>query len=233
MTTYKLSDVTVAQWEHGMHVGCKRDALRALATHLHTFGPREDMPQNMRPMAQAGRGLMRQTYIDDRSRVVYKLRTSGWHDVATLVAQNAANVSEYRTMSALAAHKSTRTYASPVAVFYVHGVAVIAMLARTTGDGNVIAECKRRAMLDAFAAFTRATGVHIGDMHNGNFRATPTKRPRVTDVGAVYWGHASLTPSSDPTPCEVRAVSSRHVSTSTRGQWPCVKSSPSDPARMA
>lgn len=206
---YRLSDVTVNQWEHGMTVGCKRDALRAFATHL-ADAQIEDMPQGMHRLSRAGRGFMRQTYFDDRQRFVYKLRATDFWDVATLASQNAANVSEYRTMDALARFKGTRTYASPVALYFVRGVAIIAMLARTSGDGSTIDACKRDAMFAAFREFRAHTGQHIGDMHNGNYRATPTKRPRATDVGVVFAGpHAP--DLSTPDPAALRADHCRNV----------------------
>lgn len=186
MDTLTIHDVTVEPWQHGSDVGSKRDALCAFYTHLASKG-REDMPDDMYALAPCGKGAMRQTYKDSRYRFVYKLAVHG-STIEGMRTRNELNESEYRMMHALAGHKATRPYVSPTALYWIDGVAVIAMLARTTGNGHSVNNEAKARMLRALYAFTHATGERVRDLHYENIRATPSCRPRMIDVGAVLWG---------------------------------------------
>lgn len=161
------TNVEVRKWIGGGDVGCKRDAIAALAGTL----------------PQIGRGFCRITYKGARG-IVYKVPRNP--------ARDRSNVSEYERMTRIA--KFDRSLSTPTALYIVDGVAVIAMYERPisaaeedframTAWGKANA-ARVQARVAAYNAAHIGTD-RIGDMHEGNWRGTVMGRPTLTDVGDV------------------------------------------------
>lgn len=149
-----IASVTVER-QTGMDVGCKRDALAAVAGTL----PR------------IGRGLCRTAYADSRQRFVYKIDNAGYEG---------SNRDEYEAFtSGRLSAMGLGQYGSPVALFTVETpdgpVEVLAMPFRAHGSDHADHGERARA---------RARGMmRLPDMHEGNYRVTANGRIKITDLG--------------------------------------------------
>lgn len=149
-----IATVTVTRGT-GMDVGCKRDALAAVAGTL----PR------------IGRGLTRTAYTDSRKRFVYKIENYGYEG---------SNREEYETFSGSALRdRGLAQYGTPVALFTVDTpdgpVDVLAMPFRANDAGS--------APRAERARFADRGGLRLPDMHDGNYRVTENGRIKITDLG--------------------------------------------------
>lgn len=169
MARSPMTNVEVRRWIGGGDVGCKRDAIAALAGTL----------------PQIGRGFCRTTFQGARG-IVYKVPRNHNSD--------RSNRSEYERMCRIAA--VDRTLSTPTALYIVDGVAVVAMLERplsACGDADdpwrmsAWGAANLDKVRERVARYNRTNpyGDHIGDMHEGNWRGTPRGRPTLTDVGDV------------------------------------------------
>lgn len=145
----------------GEDIGCKRDAEAAFDGKL----------------VKIGAGFMRTAYVDARGKFVYKVANFG---------KNSDNESEFERMWRVAATPGCASIYSPVALFYVDGVAVLAMRVRPhdTDATRWEARDKFRETVRLYNE-TNIWGDKLSDMHDGNFRGTPERRLKLTDCGDV------------------------------------------------
>ncbi len=145
----------------GEDIGTKRDAEAAFDGKLR----------------EIGRGFMRTVYVDARGRFVYKVANFG---------KNSDNESEYARMGRVSRTPGCKSLYSPCALFYVDGVAVLAMRVRPLTSGEVTWEVREKFM-EAVSLYnsTNRWGDRLSDMHGGNYRGTPGGRLKLTDCGDV------------------------------------------------
>ena len=113
-------------------------------------------------------GFCRNVYVNDSRTIVYKVAKR----------RNEANISEFENMVAMRSDPETRKYHTPLTLMMVDGIAVIAMVFRP----NHAHECSDHDRRN-FRKVAARKGMH--DMHDENYRGTPTGRVKVTDIGDV------------------------------------------------
>ena len=161
-----LSGIILLAWP-GQDVGCKRDALAAFQGDLrHLSG-----------------GFMRTVYVNAKRTVVYTLSKRTDYPAA-----NGDNESEYEMMLALWKNHRMGRYATPCSLYYVEGVAVLAMVYRPV-ESTAVARNARWEFQQRVAEWNseHRGDLYIGDMHDANYRATSCKRVKAIDLGRVRW----------------------------------------------
>lgn len=117
---------------------------------------------------------------------IYKIshyKRNGAQPVAT---DNQYNEGEYRTLTD--ARAAGNTWATPVSIWYVNGIAIVCQPYLASPGGDVKAGELDKPVLGELDGVYGARKVrHLPDMHGGNYRATRTGRIRVTDLGPVVW----------------------------------------------
>lgn len=130
-----------------------------------------DLIGNMR---QIGGGAFRTAYHRPDSKWIYKVSHYHARNGKPVADDNKYNEGEYREM--MDRKTAGQTWAPPVGIWYVDGIAVIAMPYYPQDGRN--ADDRQRAMVH---------GLGLPDMHGGNYRLTVKGRLRVTDLGPVQW----------------------------------------------
>jgi hypothetical protein len=119
---------------------------------------------------------MRTVYVDAAYATVYKLPGGRGHNAGW----NKANESEFEAMQAARTSPDLRRYHTPCTLYYVDGIAVLAMPYRPVDGTDIDYEAQDRLLEVA-----RAHGLR--DMHPGNYRGTPSGQVKITDLGAIRW----------------------------------------------
>lgn len=137
----------------------------------------DDLPDRA-DMAQIGSGAFRRVYRRSGavgSRFVYKVSHYKAQNGKPVERDNQYNEGEYCRLTDERA--AGHTWATPISIFYVNGIAIVAMPFVPQASGA----CKPGEYNRLPAAIRRE------DMHGQNYRATATGRLRVTDLGPVRW----------------------------------------------
>ena len=129
-------------------------------------------------LQSCGQGLCRDVYVNKTRTIVYKVAGG---KAGHPKSHNVLNESEFDNMVALRSDPETKSLHTPLTLMYVDGCAVIAMVYRPI-DGKRLPVAARYRMADV------AADKGILDMHDGNYRGTPTGRVKVTDLGDVDRG---------------------------------------------
>lgn len=124
-------------------------------------------------MARLSAGAFRTVFRRPGGKFVYKVSHYKARAGAPVKRDNKYNEGEYRRLTD--ERDLGHTWATPVGIYYVEGIAVLAMPYVPQGG-------------DACKPGERDKVRHLPDMHGNNYRATASGRIRVTDLGPVDWG---------------------------------------------